>query len=397
MSPILLLLALILVRARVTARASLHIAAPPDRVLELVSPHDGKLMDWGRSRVSTRLHDALRQVYHLTYENLQSSGTPHRHEAYFRLADQHDRDHVELIREGLEGRSPANELLRISYRLTPETGGTRLAITQHWGPRPLLAQLLARSDLWGGIWRLKTLAETGKPSERVHTLIHAGVAVVTGLLTLAGFALLWRPAIAIMLVGALLVHEFGHLLAYRLMGQGWGKLLFLPFLGAIAVPRLPFRSQGELVFAALMGPGLSTLLAIAIAIPAMLGYALPLALLVLGFVTVGLNLFNLIPVEPLDGGVALRSVLVRLLGPRAKYGLMAVGLIIAAAGLLLHTPIIMAFGAIAIVLNLRSRPLDQGLAPLSRLQIAITVFGYMAMLTAYLTLFDMFMTTTPLN
>lgn len=391
----LLLLALILGRSRVTARASLHIAAAPAHVFSLVTPHDGKLMDWGRSRVTTRLHDADRQIYHMLYESLFTSGARHQSEAYFRVAHREDNARLELEREGLEGRSPNNELLRITYRLTPEGDGTRLAIAHHWGPRLLIAQLLARSDLWGGIWRLKTLAETGKPSERMHHLIHAGVALVTGLLSLLAFALFWGPGMAIMLLAALLIHEFGHLLAYRLMGQGWGKLIFLPFLGAIAVPRLPFQSQGQAVFAALMGPGLSTLPAIAIALPTMLGHSLPLPLLILGFVMVGLNLFNLIPVEPLDGGIALRSILARLMGQRAKYGLITMGAVIALAGLLLKATIIIVFGVIAMVLNLKTRPIDRGIVPLSSLEIAIAAFSYMAMLTAYLTLFNMFLTATP--
>ena len=64
--------------------------------------------------------------------------------------------------------------------------------------------------------------------------------------------------IALLLVAALLVHEFGHLFAYRLeIGQPWGRMVFLPFLGAIAVPRLGFATQGQIVFAAIMGPAFS--------------------------------------------------------------------------------------------------------------------------------------------
>ena len=383
-----------MVRTRVTARAHLHIAAPPEQVFALVVPRDGKLMNWGRSQVTTRLHDATLQIYHQTYETLLSSGARHRHDAYFRLTNRVENHALDLEREGLEGKPLANELLTITYRLTPEAGGTRLAISHRWGPRVLLAQLLARSDLWGGIWRLKTLAETGKPSERVHALIHAGVALVTGLLALAAFAMFWGLGFAILLVVALTIHEFGHLLAYRLIGQSWGKLLFLPFLGAVAVPRLPFQTQGQSVFAALMGPGFSTLAAIAVALPTVTGTPLSIPVLTFGLVTVGLNLFNLIPVEPLDGGIALRSVLARLLGHHAKFGLMAMGAVITAVGYVLEAPIIMVFGIIAMALNLKDRTIDRGLAPLTTLQIAITAFSYVAMMAAYITLFEMFVTAT---
>jgi Zn-dependent protease len=278
-----------------------------------------------------------------------------------------------------------------TYRLTPEHGGTRLDMSYEWGPRPLIAQLTARADLWGGAFRLKGLAETGLPNERPYQVISALVAVVTGLMTLAGFALLFqRWDFALLVIFALLIHELGHLLAYRLMGQPWGRIIFLPFLGAIAMPRLPFESQGQTVFAALMGPGISTILS---ALCVIWGYAStpshPYAAL-LGIVTVGLNIFNLLPVEPLDGGIALRSVLTRLIGPYARFGLIAIGVAIAAAGFFLGQIILVIFGGIAILANIKDRTIDAGLKPLTSLQVTISFFGYVTMVTAYVTMFRTF-------
>jgi Zn-dependent protease len=110
-----------------------------------------------------------------------------------------------------------------------------------------------------------------------------------------------------------------------------------------------------------------------------------------GLITVGLNIFNLLPVEPLDGGIALRSVLSRLMGSHARFGLMAVGVVIAAVGLYLHQIILVIFGGIAILANLRARSIDAGLTPLSRLQVVITVFTYVSMTTAYITLLKYFL------
>jgi Zn-dependent protease len=251
--------------------------------------------------------------------------------------------------------------------------------------------VLARADLWGGIFRLKGLAETGVPNERPYFWISALVALATGLVSYAAFAMLlgWRAGI--MLVLALFVHEFGHLLAYRLMGQPWGRMVFLPFLGAVALPRLPFHSQGQSVFAALMGPGFSTLLALLCLIPAMLGDSPNAYVALFGLIVVGLNIFNLLPAEPLDGGVALRSVLTRIMGAWARFGLMAVGLLIGGIGLLMQQFVLVLFGGIAILANIRSRRIDVGLVPLSRLQIVITIFAYISMTAAYMTLFKYFM------
>jgi hypothetical protein len=120
----------------------------------------------------------------------------------------------------------------MQVRLAPEGEGTRLSLIYEWGPRPLLAQLLARTDLWGSVYRIKGLAETGASDFRTDALISVAVAVITGFVSLATFVFAFGWLIAPLLVAALLVHEFGHLLAYRLIGQPWGRLIFLPFLWA---------------------------------------------------------------------------------------------------------------------------------------------------------------------
>jgi Zn-dependent protease len=387
----LLLMALLGLRAKVVPKASLWIAASADKVWELIELKDGKEENWGRTRTKAECVDAFRQIYRKTYQTELSNGLSRAFEAFFSVSSQVPQQELVIAREGLQGKSSNNELLLQTYRLTPEHGGTRLDMSYEWGPRPLIAQLTARADLWGGAFRLKGLAETGLPNERPYQVISALVAVVTGLMTLAGFALLFqRWDFALLVIFALLIHELGHLLAYRLMGQPWGRIIFLPFLGAIAMPRLPFESQGQTVFAALMGPGISTILS---ALCVIWGYAStpshPYAAL-LGIVTVGLNIFNLLPVEPLDGGIALRSVLTRLIGPYARFGLIAIGVAIAAAGFFLGQIILVIFGGIAILANIKDRTIDAGLKPLTSLQVTISFFGYVTMVTAYVTMFRTF-------
>jgi Zn-dependent protease len=181
-----------------------------------------------------------------------------------------------------------------------------------------------------------------------------------------------------------------------MMGQPWGRMIFLPFLGAIAMPRLPFESQGQTVFAALMGPGLSAILSIACAIWMLLVTPIVPFPIILGLVTVLLNIFNLLPVEPLDGGIALRSVLSKLLGKHARFGLMAVGAIIAATGLLIGQVLLVIFGGIAILANVKDRTIDAGLKPLSTLQVAISFVSYVTMVSAYVTMYQAF-ANTPLQ
>ncbi len=387
----LLLLALLGFRHGVTPRVSVLVRAPAARVFEAIDVRDGKSDNWGTTTVKAELVDAATQTFRKTYVTTMATGLPRVSHALFRVAERVPGEKLVLAREGLQGRSTHNELLEQRFELAPEGDATRLTMTYVWGSRPLLAQVMARADLWGGIFRLKGVAETGVANERPYMWISAGVALVTGLVSLLAFGLLLGAVAAAVLVFALLVHEFGHLLAYRMVGQPWGRIVFLPFLGALALPRLSFESQGQSVFAALMGPGFSILLALACFAAAELGNATNPYLAILGLITVGLNIFNLLPVEPLDGGVALRSVLTRLMGAKARFGLMAVGVAIAATGFFLHQIILVIFGGLAILANMRGRAIDAGLQPLTRLQFVTSVLAYVAMTAAYVLLLRYFL------
>ncbi|MFT3674024.1 metalloprotease [Aestuariivirga sp.] len=388
---ILVLLALLGLRHRVTPKVNLFIRAPLKTVFDVIDLKDGKIDRWGSTVVEAKLIDPAARIFRKTYTTTLTTGAQQKGEALFSIDERVPPTLLILRREGLEGRSTANELLVQRYTLEEEEGGTRLSMTYEWGQRPLLAQILARADLWGGIFRIKGLVETGKPDEKPYLLISAGVALGTGIISMGAFGLFlgWRAAL--MLLVALFVHEFGHLLAYRLMGQPWGRMIFLPFLGAVALPRLPFHSQGQSVFAALMGPGFSTILALLCLIPAMLGSEPNPYVALFGLIVVGLNIFNLLPAEPLDGGVALRSVLSRVMGSWARFGLMFVGALIGGAGLYMHQFVLVLFGGIAILANIRQRRIDVGLEQLSRLQIVITFFAYVSMTAAYMTLFKYFL------
>lgn len=390
---VLVLLALLGFRWRVRPRVSLYIAAPPERIFPALDFVEGDLQRWQRTRVRCELADAAQHIYRLSFVTPLATGAVSSSSALFRVAERVVPHRLVVERAGLEGRSHNNELLAMRVTLAPEGAGTRLRMSYEWGPRPLLGQLLARTDLWGSAYRLKGLAERGVPDYRTDALLAIAVAAVTGVVTLAAFAWVFSLGVALLLVGALFVHEFGHLLAYRLIGQPWGRMLFLPFLGAIAVPRLGFTTQGQSVFAALMGPAFSAIVAVICALVLWASGNPPArALWVLaGLVVAGLNLFNLLPVEPLDGGVVLRSVFGRLLGRFARFGLMAVGAAIVAAGFAFEQVLLVVFGALAVFANLRPRRIDPGLEPMSRLQISISAFGFMATAAAYVVLFEYFL------
>ena len=382
----LLLLALLGVRNRVNPKASLWIHALPEKVFEIIDLYDGKTENWGRTKTSAEIIDGNSGLFRKTYVTTLSTGAVQRFAALFSIARRDAPRRLEIKREGLEGKPITNELLYQTYTVTPEGNGSRLEITYNWGPRALLSQITARADLWGGIYRIKGLAERDVPDDRPYFYISVAVAILTGIISFGTFAALLGVEFATMVIVALFVHEFGHLLAYWLMGQPWGRMIFLPFLGAVAVPRLPFDSQGQAVFAALMGPGFSALLAIASGLACLIWPDYGRHFLSLGLITVALNLFNLFPVEPLDGGVALRSVLQRVMGRYTNFGLMLIGALLVAAGFAVSQILLVAFGAVAVLANLKTRSIDNGLVRLSGLQVVTSLVAYFSLVTAYVSM-----------
>lgn len=122
------------------------------------------------------------------------------------------------------------------------------------------------------------------------------------LVSVAGYALLWGWRFALGFVLLLFVHELGHVAEARRQGLKTGGVYFIPFLGAVMLLKQPSKSAAHAAWLGLAGPVLG---GAAAAAAWMVGLATGSELWVaLGFTGFLLNLFNLIPVMPLDGGWA---------------------------------------------------------------------------------------------
>lgn len=108
----------------------------------------------------------------------------------------------------------------------------------------------------------------------------------------------WKYAVGFVLL--LFIHEMGHYLAARKRGLAVGAPTFIPFVGAwIEMKQLPHDVETE-AFVGFAGPLAGTAAAMACYLLARgTGSDLALALAYAGCM---LNLFNLLPVSPLDGG-----------------------------------------------------------------------------------------------
>jgi len=122
---------------------------------------------------------------------------------------------------------------------------------------------------------------------------------------LAGWSWLFNPAVAIGLVAALLLHEWGHVLAMKHCGLKVKGIYLIPFVGGVAVSeRSPARWQDFKI--AIAGPAIGSLGALA-------GWGLWLYFdhpfwAMFAVISLLLNIFNLLPIVPLDGGLIVKSI-----------------------------------------------------------------------------------------
>lgn len=162
------------------------------------------------------------------------------------------------------------------------------------------------------------------------------------------FMALFVPPLAIpAVVVAVAVHEYGHVLAFRMTGHPDPKFQLTPF-GGVAYPggaprrvagiggaapsrgdaaARPDESHTASFFIAMMGPGFSLALlvicllaseALASISPVAASYAFQAAFWI-GFI----NALNLLPVYPFDGGRAIQSI-ASIAGPQGMRGIMMV-------------------------------------------------------------------------
>jgi Zn-dependent protease len=133
-------------------------------------------------------------------------------------------------------------------------------------------------------------------------LVTAGTALVS----VAAYSIFFGWWFAAGFVVLLFVHEMGHVIALRREGIPSSAPMFIPFMGAV----ITARSLGDNALAearvGLAGPILGSIGAAAVAVVGELtGSNLLIALAYFGFF---INLFNLLPVVPLDGGRAAAAM-----------------------------------------------------------------------------------------
>ncbi|WP_426131088.1 hypothetical protein [Pararhizobium sp. PWRC1-1] len=164
---------------------------------------------------------------------------------------------------------------------------------------------------------LQQWLETGqsKPARAVfeHPLVQVLLALLSTLLLWPFFGLTRSGLIlSALLTLVIVLHELGHMAAYRAFGHKTVRMIFVPLLGGVAIGGRPYNSLFEVATCALMGAGMSAfLIPIAIILHEAAGNAVfgsGTAVLIFLLILGAFNLLNLLPMNRFDGGQVLRQV-----------------------------------------------------------------------------------------
>jgi Zn-dependent protease len=203
-----------------------------------------------------------------------------------------------MERRKTEWLPPRPEPLQGLYR--PATEPTPPADAGSRGPSPLkraFGPLLVAGAL---------LLKFGKAALLLLPKLKLLTTSASMLVSVAAYALIWGWKFAAGFVALLFVHELGHYIQLRREGVRPGGMVFIPFLGAAVFSRSLGGNALAEARVGLAGPILGSLACAALMpVAEATGDDFWRALAFTGFF---LNLFNLIPVVPFDGGRAMAAM-----------------------------------------------------------------------------------------
>ena len=158
---------------------------------------------------------------------------------------------------------------------------------------------------------VQSFLEAQKPKPPLAKRTRGWLALASLAALVAVYATRFDPKTLLFFIAALILHEGGHLLAMIVCGYREPIVFFIPFFGALATARKEHATLTEKFWISLAGPLLGLVLGTTIAIASTWGKAPIEALQTWNSATnpwhgarlilIGLNLFNLLPIYPLDG------------------------------------------------------------------------------------------------
>lgn len=123
--------------------------------------------------------------------------------------------------------------------------------------------------------------------------------------SVAVYSVMFTVEFAFALIGVLVFHEYGHLRAMKKCGLPTKGMYLIPFVGGLAVGDMP-KTRWQDVYISMMGPVFGLIMTVAFYVVYLVTESHFAGLV--ASTSALLNLFNLIPVHPLDGGRVVKSL-----------------------------------------------------------------------------------------
>jgi len=164
----------------------------------------------------------------------------------------------------------------------------------------------------------QTVPSVERPMKRQFSLVGLGllglkllksakvIKVVLAGASVAAYSWLFSLQFALALIACLVVHEYGHIRAMKSFGMRTKGIYLIPFVGGLALGDNRINTRWQDVVIAIMGPTYG----LGVSLLCMLAYFLTGEMLFAGLASLNalLNLFNMLPILPLDGGHILKSI-----------------------------------------------------------------------------------------
>lgn len=194
--------------------------------------------------------------------------------------------------------------------------------------------------------------------------------------SLAAYSWLFSIEFAIALILCLVFHEYGHIKTMKYFGLKTKGIYLIPFVGGLALSDDKINTRWQDIVISIMGPFFGLILSLA----CLVGYWLTDIEILAGLAVFNalLNLFNMLPVLPLDGGHVLKSIAFSI---NSKVGLVAC-VLGAALGVYLSyhfglalLGFLLAIGSVEIFFEYKRRHLSD-LLPLNRYAQIVSALWY---------------------
>jgi len=298
------------VRLRVTFRAG------AERVWGAVSPH-GASADWHHSVLTSRVLPGAENRVQQTYTHLDRHGQPI--VRTFEITEKAAHAYKARVVDDTAVDASFWKDFRERRRIEEDGDVVHLTIEQTDRYRGFAFLIFRFFALRREVKALHQWLETGtsKPVRAgfEHPLVQCALALLSTLLLWPFFGLTSDGLmLSALLTLVIVLHELGHMAAYRAFGHKTVRMIFVPLLGGIAIGGRPYNSLFEVATCALMGAGMSAfVIPVGIALheaggEGVLAFVPGQSVLVFLLILGAFNLLNLLPMNRFDGGQVLRQV-----------------------------------------------------------------------------------------